>query len=421
MNFLEKAKNLDKIDSLGRFKSLFQHAEDEIYLDGNSLGKLPLQTQPLIAEIISQQWGNNLIRSWNAHWLDLPKRLSEKFAQLLNAKATEITVGESTSVNLYKIAFALLASRKYTKQLLTDNLNFPTDNYILEGLAKAFDIPNLKVLDYDTDLMADLDQLKKTILSSPGIVCLSLVSYKSAYLYPIRELNEMAKINGSIIIWDFSHAIGVIDIDVNETKCLVAVGCTYKYLNGGPGAPAFLYVNEEVLPSLDSPIQGWFGHAKPFDFSPQYQAADGITKFEAGTPSILSLAAIEVGIDLCLDAGIKAIHAKSKKLVAYFIEEIKRELLPLGFTLESPENLKSIGSHVTLSHQESWRICQCLLEGNKNQPKIIADFRPNRFLRFGIAPLYIGFEDLWKTTYRLKEIILKEEYLNHNNHRPTVT
>lgn len=421
MNSLERAKNQDNLDPLARFKSSFQQVENEIYLDGNSLGKLPLQTKPLMEEIIAKQWGNNLIRSWNTHWLDLPKRLSAKLAELINAKPKEITVGESTSVNLYKIAFALLASGKYTKQLLTDNLNFPTDNYILEGLAQSFNTSNLKVLDYETDLMADLDLLKTSISSQPGILCLSLVSYKSAYVYPMRELNELAKAMGSIIIWDFSHAIGAIDIDVKESNCLVAVGCTYKYLNGGPGAPAFLYVNEKVLPNLNSPVQGWFGHAKPFDFSPQYQAAKGITKFEAGTPNILSLAPIEVGLDLCLDAGIKSIHAKSKKLVAFFIEEIKRELLPLGFTLESPENHQSRGSHVTLSHEESWRICQCLLTGNKNHPKIIPDFRPNRFLRFGIAPLYIGFEDLWVTVNRLKEIILKEEYQKYSSHRPTVT
>ncbi len=415
------AQDKDRKDPLAIFRAEFHHSDNEIYLDGNSLGKLPLKAKKAVSEVITEQWGNNLIRSWNDHWLDLPKRLAKKLAALLNAEASEILVGESTSVNLYKIAHALVHSGRYPKQLLTDSLNFPTDHYILGGICEQNDLASPICINYTHDLKADLALLKATIQNHPGIICLSLVSYKSAYCYPMKMLNAFAREHNSIIIWDLSHAVGAIEIDLEATETLAAIGCSYKYLNGGPGSPAFLYLKEELVPHLSTPIQGWFGHARPFDFAQDYRPAKGIDRFDAGTPTILSLAAMEAGIDISLKAGIKNIHQKSIALTQAFIALMETELYPLGYVLESPINSSERGSHVTISHQESWRICQCLLNGKENRPKIIPDFRPPQYIRFGVAPLYIGHEALFITIERLKEIVVEKEYLQYNQDRPTVT
>lgn len=421
MNSQESTQPVDQNNPLAHFKARFSHPENEIYLDGNSLGKLPLKAKDIVSNVVEEQWGNNLIRSWNDHWLDLPQRLANKLGKLFNAKAAEIRVGESTSVNLYKLATALIQSKHYPQQFITDTLNFPTDNYILEGISTQLGIaPPIRV-DYQQEITADIKHLKTAIKNNPGVVCLSLVSYKSAFLYPMKALNTFAKEHNSIIIWDLSHAAGAVTIDFKATETLAAIGCTYKYLNGGPGAPAFLYLDKSLIPLVYSPIQGWFGHAKPFDFSTSFQAAEGIEKFDAGTPTILSMAAMEVGIDLCLEAGIEALHRKSNALSSLFIDLFEKELVPLGYCLESPRKIEERGSHITLSHQESWRICQCLLQGKEDRPKIIPDFRPDYYVRFGITPLYVGEEEINLTVARLKEIVLDKEFEKFDQTRPTVT
>lgn len=417
----EAAQQLDKKDTLASFRARFFHPEKEIYLDGNSLGKQPLAAKETLTTILDEQWGKKLIRSWNDHWLALPKRIASKLASLLNADPKEVLVGESTSVNLYKLAHALLTSGQFPKQLLTDSLNFPTDNYILQGISEQLPTNAPITISYSSDLTADVPSLKETIKHNPGILCLSLVSYKSAYYYPMKALNNFAKEHNSIIIWDLSHAVGAVDIDLKQTDTLAAIGCTYKYLNGGPGAPSFMYVDQSLIASLKTPIQGWFGHAKPFNFTPDYRAAQGIEKFDAGTPQILSLATLEVGLDITLEAGIGRIRAKSEQLGIYLLRLIKTELLPLGYSLESPEEASERGAHITISHEESWRICQCLLSPKDDRLKIIPDFRPNRFIRLGIAPLYTRYEDLWETVSRLKEIVLEKEYEFHDGNQPTVT
>ena len=421
MNYHALAQEKDKNDLLAPFREKFYHPENEIYLDGNSLGKLPLEAKELLQEAVEIQWGTHLIRSWNDHWLDLPKRLARKLGCILNAKENEITVGESTSVNLYKLVQALVHSGKYGSQLITDSLNFPTDNYILEGIAQKQQLPPPLLVEYSTDLEADLDRLKNTIQKQAGIICLSLVSYKSAYLYPMQALNAWAEKHQSIVVWDLSHAVGAVAIDFKATQSLAAIGCTYKYLNGGPGAPSFLYLDATLHEAIDAPIQGWFGHARPFDFSPHYESASDITKFDSGTPTVLSLVAMEAGINLTLAAGSEAIRNKSEALTSFFIEQAEQVLFPLGYKLETPIAPKERGSHVTLSHPESWRICQCLLHGKKDRPKIIPDFRPDRYLRFGFAPLYTTFQEVVESVERLKEIIETEEYLLYDNSRPQVT
>ena len=409
---LSNAKLLDKKDVLSKFHSLFYHQKNEIYFDGNSLGKLPLQAQKTIEEAVQKQWGEGLIRSWNQYWLSLSSRISDKYSELLGAEKGEIIIGESTSVSLYQVTYALLKEGNFPKQLSTDILNFPTDLYVLEGLGKSFEIPPLKIISYKDEVEAEIEILKASIKNNPGIVCLSLVSYKSAYLYPMKQLNRWASKNKSIIVWDLSHAVGAVAIDLKETETIIALGCTYKYMNGGPGAPAFLYINKEWHSKLSNPIQGWFGHQHPFNFSKKYEAANSIKRFASGTPAILSLIGMEAGIDITLEAGIKLLQEKSIQQSEAFIKEVINKLVPLGFSIESPLDHRKRGSHVTISHYASWQICQALIAGNGEHPKIIPDFRPPHFIRFGITPLYTRFEEIKRVIEVLKEIVERKLYLN---------
>lgn len=410
----------DTNDPLAGFKRRFFSVPDEIYLDGNSLGKMPIEAQTTVEKVLQQQWGQRLIRSWNEQWLDLPTRIAGKYAQLLGTNAANIIIGESTSVRLYQIVYALLNSHKYSR-LITDNLNFPTDLYILEGLEKAFELPQTLVVDYGQELEADIETLKAEIQKKPCIVCLSLVSYKSAYLYPMAELNRWAQAHHSIIVWDLSHAVGVVPIDFQATQTKAAIGCTYKFMNGGPGAPALMYVGQSLQNELKNPIQGWFGHAKPFDFSPSYRAADGIHRFASGTPQILSLAAMEAGIDITLEAGIKPIRKKSIQQTDYLISTFQEELKPYGFELFSPQESTRRGSHISLIHPQAWQICQALQEGIEDYPPVIPDFRPPQIIRMGVAPLYTSFEDLTITVKYLKAIVENQWYFKYPTDKPQVT
>ena len=417
-NEIKASKILDINDSLKQFRKEFINNTNEIYLDGNSLGKLPYKSKLKIRKVIENEWGQNLIRSWNDHWLEMIKRISLKLEKLFNASNHEITIGESTSVYLYQILNSLLQSEKFKPHFISDNLNFPSDLYIIDGIIKTTSNSKKTILKYESEIEANIQLLKKKIKSDPGIICLSLVSYKSSWLYPMKELNEWALKNDSIIVWDLSHAAGVVNIDFKYSKTLIAVGCTYKFLNGGPGSPAYLYVNKSLIKELENPINGWFGHLNPFSFSKEFISSNGIQKFSNGTPSIISTVPIECGVDMVLKAGIKNIEAKSKRQSEYLKDLIIKYLIPLDFKIESPLNPQNRGSHISISHKESWRICKSLQEGPL---KIIPDFRPPKYIRLGISPLYISYEDLIKTIIKIADIVIKKEYLKFSVDQPTVT
>ncbi|MDB4714744.1 aminotransferase class V-fold PLP-dependent enzyme [Flavobacteriaceae bacterium] len=418
---LKQANYLDTQDVLKTFRKEFYHNSNEIYLDGNSLGKLPVKAKDSINNVVENQWGQNLIRSWNDHWLSLSTRIESKLATLLGGSPDELKVGESTSVNLYKLIHALLSSTIVPKNLITDSLNFPTDVYIMEGLAKQFHCNPTTIVSYSSDLKADLNLLKKEIKENPGIVCLSLVSYKSSWLYPMRSLNEYAEENNSIIVWDLSHAVGVVDVHFIESKTKIALGCTYKFLNGGPGAPSFIYIKKDLISRLNSPIQGWFGHERPFDFSLPFIPAKGINRFDAGTPQILSMVAMEAGIDLTIQAGVKRIRQKSQAQTQFLVELINLKLHPYGFEIETPSNSNERGSHITLKHKESWRICKALIVGKAAGIKVIPDFRPPDYLRLGVAPIYTSYLDLFLSVERIEQIMQNREYEDISSEMPTVT
>ena len=421
MELKQIAIEKDNNDDLKSFKSRFVNNDNEIYLDGNSLGKLPVVTENDLISAVKNEWGQNLISSWNDNWLKMSEKINFKMSKLINSDNDEVLVGESTSVNLYKILYCLLDSNQYKKNLVTDCLNFPSDNYIVEGLKDYTEKKEITILNYNNNLSCNIDLLKKSIQENPGIYCLSLVTYKSSFLYPIKELNEFAENNKSIVVWDCSHAIGVVNIDVKDSKTKAAIGCTYKFLNSGPGSPSFLYVSKDILNHLQNPIKGWFGHSKPFDFENKYKPADNINKFNAGTPSVLSLIPVNTGLDLVLEAGITNIRNKSIELGEYLIKIINIELNKFDVKITSPIESKSRGSHITIQHKEAWKICKLLIKGDKNRKRIIPDFRPKNNIRLGFSPLYVSFIDLYETVIAIKDILKNKEYLKIDDSKPEVT
>jgi len=408
---LDQARLLDQEDELASFSKQFVPGNYDIYLDGNSLGKLPKKTIDRIKTTVEQQWGAQLINSWNAHWLELPKRLASDMEQLIRAQQGTVYVGESTSLNLYKLVLGLLLSNRYDKNLTTDLLNFPSDNYIIEGIAQQQGA-TFHLLHYPTFLEADLQLLKAHIASNPGIVCLSMVSFKSAYYYPVKELNDWAKDHQSIIVWDMSHAVGICDVDCQKMEIKAAVGCTYKYLNGGPGAPAFLMLDSELFDRVGNPIQGWFGHQKPFEFDLKYIEGSSIDRFANGTPSIISMAALEIGLKITLEAGISSIANKNKRQIQFLIEAVKKELLAIDYELVCPNSMERIGGHVSISHPHAKAIVEVLKSGANNHPSVLPDFRPPNLIRLGVASLYVSYEDLIQTVTFLKTIVVTKMYKN---------
>ena len=411
MDRLKKiAKNLDSKDDLSEFREKFILPEDKIYLDGNSLGVLAKDTIDDINHTIKEEWGNNLISSWNRSWIILPRIVSRKLASIIRSNEDEVYVGSSTSINLFKLIKSILQSNKSINNITTDNLNFPSDKYICELIAKDFKI-DFNFLDYGNDLIADIEKLKEFIINKRGIIVLSHVAYKCSYRYPIKEINKFCRDNNAIVIWDLSHSIGAVNIDVGLSQVDYAVGCTYKYLNGGPGSPAFIYVREQELRKLKSPIRGWFSHDKPFEYSDEYKESNSIEKFSNGTPHILSLSTLKTSLDITIEATTDLLNIKSVKLFDYFVSIYTDELKKLNFRLLTPIDKSKRGSHIAISHKEAWRISKCLINPIDNDKlSIVIDFRPKNIIRIALTPLYTSFEDIYSVSKRLINIVNEEEY-----------
>lgn len=409
------AEGFDAGDELSRYGKYFSKSES-IYLDGNSLGKLPLKSVDLIHDIVHHQWGDRLILSWNENWMGLPQRIAAKIARLVGAQPDEIFIGDSTSINLFKLACAALYYNKNKTEIITDDLNFPTDLYILQGLvANPFPNHKIKIIKSKDQISINEIEIHNAINTHTALLCLSHVLFKSAFMYNMKAINEKARKHNALTLWDLSHATGAVPIKLNEWGTDLAIGCTYKYLNGGPGSPAFLYVRKALQSRLSNIIWAWFGHQRPFDFDSKYQASDGIQKFATGTPSILSLAPVEVGVDILLEAGIDAIRQKSVNQTNFFIDMIKEVLIPYGFTISSPLNSDQRGSHISIQHHEAHRIYQAMIEPRGISKPIIPDFRPPNNIRLGIAALYTSYMDLWTCVIRMKEIMENKEYESKTN------
>jgi kynureninase len=375
-------------------KALFHLPNGVIYLDGNSLGALPKATAARVGELVEGQWGRSLIRGWNAHgWIDAPQRVGARIARLIGAQPDEVIVADSTSVNLFKL---LVAAARLSKRptILTESGNFHTDLHIAAGVAglagKSLDI-------------APRQRIEARIGDDTNLLLLTHVHYKSADRFDMAEMTARARAAGALTIWDLSHSVGAVPLDLNGDGAELAVGCGYKYLNGGPGAPAFLYVARGLQERLANPLQGWMGHAQPFAFTDDYQPAPGITRFLTGTPPILALAALDAGLDTFDGVTMERLWSKSIELFDIFHANMERHCPELACI--TPRWHEKRGSHISFRHPHAYELCQALIEQG-----VIGDFRAPDVLRFGITPLYLGAEDIVRAVDVLAEIIRDETW-----------
>lgn len=413
------ARQLDKEDELASFREAFLVAEpDLIYMDGNSLGRLPRQTVKRMQAVMEVEWGKSLIRGWQAGWYQAPKRVGEKIARLMGAGPNQVVVADSTSVNLFKLSMMALAMRPRRNRIVSDVLNFPTDLYVLQGCIRLLgNRHHLHLVPSPDGITIDQQALSNAIDEQTALVTVSHPTFKSSFMYDIEAITERAHQVGALVLWDLCHAVGVIPLELDRWGVDLAVGCTYKYLNGGPGAPAFLYVRRDLQAQTLSPIWGWWGHHSPFAFDLEYEPAEGIPRFLAGTPPILSLMAIEPGLDLLLAAGLERIRRKSVHLTSYLVYLVDTVLAPLGFKLASPRNPAQRGSHVSIRHPEAYRVNLALIK----EMEVLPDFREPDNIRLGLAPLYTSFGDVWEAVDRIRRVAEEKRYLGYSVERLPIT
>lgn len=415
----ERAHEFDRLDELAQFRQRFVIDDPElIYLDGNSLGRLPLRTNQVLQDEIGQSWGHRLIRGWNEGWFEAPQRIGGKIARIVGARPDEVMVADSTSVNLFKLLSAALRARPGRSKIVTDDLNFPSDLYVLQGVCDWSSQPRrLQVVHSRDGIHGPVEALASAIDEDTAVVTLSHTVFKSGYTYDMTAITEMAHRAGALMLWDLSHSAGALPVELNKANVDLAVGCTYKYLNGGPGAPAFLYVRRDWQDKLVNPISGWMGQKDAFDFALEYRPAPGLRHFLTGTFPVLSLLAIEPGVDLLIEAGMARIREKSVRQSDYLISLWQEMLAPLGFTLNSPRDANVRGSHVSLGHPDGLRIDLALI----GEMKVLPDFRYPDNIRLGITPLYTTFTELYEATLRLRDVVVEGRYEKYSAEGVTVT
>jgi kynureninase len=400
------AEALDAADPLAPFRERFHFADPElIYLDGNSLGRLPLATRDRIAAL-ADTWGERLIAGWD-EWIDLPRQAGDAMAEIVGARPGEVLVCDSTTVNLYKLIAAALDAYRLSAQraVVTDRGNFPTDRYVLEGLCAERGL-ELRWIEADELLGPQPADVEAALTDgAAAVVVLSHVAYRSGALADLEGITEVARRHDAHVVWDLSHSVGAVDVNLDGAGVELAVGCSYKYVNGGPGAPAWLYVAESIQPRLRSPIWGWFGQDDQFAMERDYAPAEGVARFAAGTPPVLGIAAVQEGAKLLAEAGMQRVRAKSLGLTGLVVELFDAWLAPLGFELGSPREPARRGSHVSLRHPEAWPINRALIE----RAKVIGDFRGPDSIRLGIAPLYVSYVDVWDALDRLRGLVERGE------------
>jgi kynureninase len=399
------AQALDSADQLASFRDRFvQQDRDLIYLDGNSLGPLPVRTQARIAEVVDQDWGVGLVRSWD-RWIRLPAEAGDMVGEhLVGAAAGQVLVCDSVTVNLYKLACAALGARPGRTVIITDDDNFPTDRYVLEGIAAQRGC-ELRLIHTDLDTGVSEQALTEALDDQTALVCLSHVAYRSGALADMARLTDLIHSSGALAIWDLSHSVGAVPVELDAMGADLAVGCTYKYVNAGPGAPGFVYVRESLQPQLRQPIWGWFSQRDQFEMGPRYDPAPGIDSFLTGTPNIIGAVAVEEGARLIGEAGIGQLRAKSVELTSYLIALADEWLAPLGFALASPREPTRRGAHVSLRHDDAWQICQALIRDG-----VIGDYRTPDRLRLGPVPIYTSFSEIWTALDRLRDIVATKSY-----------
>lgn len=382
---------------------------DEIYLDGNSLGRLPMKTIARLETLVRDGWGTDLIAGWNRDWIHLPTKIGDQIGGVIGAATGQCVVADSTSVNLFKLATAALRHQASRKSIVTDAANFPSDLYVMQSAAEAAGGGyKINVVGQPDDVLPSTEQVIAAIDSDTALVTLSHVTFRSGGLYPMSEITSAAHEIGALVLWDLSHSVGAVPMQLDEWQVDLAVGCTYKHLCGGPGAPAFLYVRQSLQDKLCNAIQGWFSHTAPFKFEGSYAPASGIKRFLTGTPPVLSLAAIEAGVAEVADVGIDLLRQRSINLTERFIELFDDRLSKLRFSLRTPRQPEFRGSHISIGHPEARRITQALIE----QHRVIPDFRAPDNLRLGFAPLYTTIDEVERAVNAIVETVVDKQYEN---------
>jgi len=396
----ERAREMDAADPLAEYRERFVFDDPSlIYLNGNSLGALPRATKKRLEEVIATEWGAALGRSWD-HWVDLPELAGEAVAALIGAAPGQTIVSDNTTTNLYKLAAAALEARPGRHVIVTDNDNFPTDRYVLEGIANQHNL-EFRLLSTDLDDGVDPDLVRRAVDDDTALVSLSHVAYRSGAFADMATLTQIVHQSGALMMWDLCHAVGSVPIELDACDADLAVGCTYKYLNAGPGAPAFLYVAARLRDVLRQPIWGWFSQRDQFEMGPEYRPAEGMAKFMTGTPNILGTVAVLEGARLLAEAGIDRIRAKSVLLTEFLAELAAGWLEPLGCVLATPREPEHRGSHLSFKHPDAEAIVAELTKAN-----IVADFRtPGRF-RFGLPPLYTRFIDVHNAAAATRDLLI---------------
>jgi kynureninase len=397
---------LDAQDALAPLRHQFSLPEGVIYLDGNSLGVLPKTAAARAAQVVTEEWGVGLIRSWNtAGWMELPQRIGNKIARLVGAGEGELVVADSTSVNLFKVLSAALriaqSDNPQRKVILSERSNFPTDLYIAESLAQQHGM---------TLQLVDADEIGKHLDDKLAVLMLTQVNYRTGRVHDMAALTAAAHQAGALTVWDLAHSAGALPVDLTGSGADFAVGCGYKYLNGGPGAPAFVWASPRHAERFWQPLAGWLGHAAPFDFTSDYRPAPGINRYICGTPPVISLAVLECGLDTVLAAephgGMQALRAKSVALTELFIQLVEARCGGHGLTLASPRDSAQRGSQVSFAHQtDGYAIMQALIARG-----VIGDFRAPDILRFGFTPLYVRFVDVWDAVEHLVQVMEAGEW-----------
>lgn len=388
----------DAADPLRTYRDRFVVDDDLLYLDGNSLGRLPKATIERVRDLMERQWAHELVLGWE-HWIDQGTVIGDRLAPLIGASRGEVVLCDQTSVNLYKVASAAMSACGRSN-IVTDVGNFPSDRYVLGSLAAAHGGRLITVPEDPTpaEVAAVLDE-------SVAVVSLSHVSYRSGAMLDAQAITTLAHERGAYVVWDLAHSAGSVPVDLNGWNADLAVGCTYKYLNGGPGSPGFLYVRSDLIEALEQPISGWFSHADQFAMAEQYEPAPSIKRFVVGTPPMLSLVGAACGIELTLEAGIEAIRAKSIELTEAFLEGIS-SMPEHGFTVVTPTDSAARGSHVTLAHKNALQISQAL-----RTRRLIPDFRSPNLIRFGFTPLYTTFDEVDRAIATIGSVMDSGEYL----------
>lgn len=392
----EYAQWLDASDALREFRGRFLLDDDLIYLDGNSLGALPRATAERMRDVVMRQWGTRLIRGWDEGWLELPVAVGERLGSLLGAVPGELVIGDSTTVCFYKLASAALDLRPERRQIVTDFDNFPTDRYVLEGIARPRDA-QIQWLRCDPTHGPCVDDVAAAVGPDTALVTFSHVSYRSASVADMAQINRVAHDAGALTLWDLSHSAGSVPVTLDQDGTDLAVGCTYKYLNGGPGAPAYMYANKALLAELEQPIWGWLGRHDPFAMEQGYLPAQDVRRLLSGSPAVLALTAVDEGIKLVAEAGMERIRAKGMALTAFAIALVDVRLAELGFSIASPRDGLRRGAHVAVAHRDAQALCATLIERG-----VIVDFRGPDVIRLGLSPLTTRFVDVWDAVEALR-------------------